>query len=80
LLKRVQKDSCGQIIHVSEILETVDNRGFPGGDMVPKELLFRKIYFSVDFLAFLYYIRILNGSGKFIFREKSEFPDRPPGQ
>jgi hypothetical protein len=42
--------------------------------------LFRKIYFSVDFLAFLYYIKILNSSGKFIFREKNEFPDRPPGQ
>jgi hypothetical protein len=29
---------------------------------------FRKIYFSVDFLSFLYYIKILNGAGKFIFR------------
>jgi hypothetical protein len=27
-----------------------------------------KIYFSVDFLSFLYYIRMLNGSGKLIFR------------
>ena len=27
----------------------------------------------------MYYIKRLNGSGKFIFREKSEFPDRPPG-
>jgi hypothetical protein len=29
---------------------------------------FRKIYFSVDFLSFLYYIKLLNGTGKFIFR------------
>jgi hypothetical protein len=29
---------------------------------------FQKIYFSVDFLSFLYYIKILNGAGKSIFR------------
>jgi hypothetical protein len=28
----------------------------------------RKIYFSVDFLFFLYYINTLNGAGKLIFR------------
>jgi hypothetical protein len=28
---------------------------------------FRKIYFSVDFLSFLYYIKTLNSAGKFIF-------------
>jgi hypothetical protein len=28
----------------------------------------RKIYFSVDFLFFLYYINILNNAGKLIFR------------
>jgi hypothetical protein len=62
-------------VHIQKIQRFIIIRNFKG--QARQTFLFFKpgkilknlfFYFSVDFLSFLYYIKILNSAGKFIFR------------